>query len=122
MPDPGDVVGFFSAEANKHKYHVCVCSTGKYLFLNSPKATAYDGDFHVSSANVPLPPTPEGYSIISCTHLTTISDADLSRLNARVRGRIPAEVLVDLVKFVENCQVLSADEQREIIDGLADWL
>jgi hypothetical protein len=122
MPNPGDVVGFFSAPANKHKYHVCVGQAGKYLFLNSPKATAYPGDFRVNSAHVPLPPTPQGYSIISCTLLTTVSEAQFRRLNGRVLGRLPVQVLKDLIKFVETCGTLSEEDQNAIIDGLADWL
>src|ERR1700724_3437738 len=102
MPNPGDVVGFFNAQANKHKYHVCVCPTGKYLFLNSPKAKAHPGDFHVASADVPLPPTPQGYSIISCTLLTTISEAQFKRLNGKILGKLPANALKDLIKFVET--------------------
>lgn len=67
MAKPGDVVGFWSDIAGKHKFHLCICPTGKFLFLNSPKARSYPGDFHVPCAEIPLEPTPEGYSVISCT-------------------------------------------------------
>jgi hypothetical protein len=122
MPNPGDVVGFFSDEAGKHKFHLCVCPTGKYLFLNSPKARGFDGDFHVPCNEVPLDPTPEGYSIISCTTLMAIPDAELKRRKAATKGRISNVILTKLVAFVEGLDVLSQDEKDAITDGLADWL
>jgi hypothetical protein len=122
MPNPGDVVGFFSDEAEKRKFHLCVCSTGKYLFLNSPKPRSYPGDYHIPSADVPLDPTPEGYSIVSCTALMTIPDDELKRRQASIKGRISNAILKELVAFVEGLTVLSQDEKDAIIDGLADWL
>jgi hypothetical protein len=122
MPNPGDVVGFVSDEAGKHKFHLCVCPTGKYLFINSPKPRSYPGDFHVPSAEVPLPPTPEGYSIVSCTVLMSIPDAELAKRKAATKGKVSSSVLKDLIAFVEGLTVLSQDEKDAIIDGLADWL
>lgn len=122
MADPGDVIACWNDAAGKHKFHLCVCSTGKFLFLNSPKSKSYAGDFHVPSDDVPLEPTPEGYSIVSCTYLMKFSDADLKRLKAVTKGKIPNRVLRDLVTFVEGLTVLSQDEKDAIIDGLADWL
>ena len=114
MPSPGDVVGCWNAGANKHKFHLCVCPTGKFLFINSPKARSYPGDFHVPSPDMPLDPTPEGYSIVSCTAVTLISDAELKRLKAVTKGRVPARVLRDLVKFVESSTILSQEDKEQI--------
>jgi hypothetical protein len=123
MPKPGDVVGFHSDIAGKHKFHLCICPTGKFLFLNSPKARSYPGDFHVPCSEIPLDPTPEGYSVISCTPPMTISDAELARLGAKTKDRrVSSQVLRDLLEFVESLTTLSQDEKDEIIDGLADWL
>jgi hypothetical protein len=122
MPSPGDVIGFWSDDVQKHKFHLCVCPTGKYLFINSPKKRSYPGDFHVPSADVPLEATPEGYSIISCTHLVKMTDGELARWKATTKGKLPARILRDLVKFVEGLSVLSSKERDAIIDGLADWL
>jgi hypothetical protein len=122
MPDPGDVIGCFNAEADKHKFHLCVCPTGKYLFLKSPKKHAFPGDFNVPCSDVPLTPTPEGYSIISCTHLVVMTDADLKKLNPTAKGRVKPKVLKDLIKFVEITQVLSDEDKEAIISGLADWI
>jgi hypothetical protein len=102
MFNPGDVIWFLSDQAGKAKFHLCVCSTGKFLFINSPKTKAYPGDFNVPCADIDcLDPTPEGYSIISCTHLTTISDNDLKRLKAKKKGAVANKLL--------------------ILEGLADW-
>jgi hypothetical protein len=121
-PSPGDVVGFWSDEAGKHKFHLCVCPTGKFLFLNSPKAKSYPGDFHVPCSEVPLEPTPEGYSVVSCNDLMTISEVKLKQLKATTKGRISNVILKDLLAFVEELTILSQNEKDAIIDGLADWL
>jgi hypothetical protein len=122
MAKPGDVIGFWSDVANKHKFHLCICPTGKFLFLNSPKTRTYPGDFQVPCSEVPLDPTPEGYSIISCTIPMVLSDAELKRVNANTKGQVTKRVLRDLVAFVENLPSLSQDDKDAIIDGLADWL
>jgi hypothetical protein len=123
MPNPGDVVGFWSDIAGKHKFHLCICPTGKFLFLNSPKTRSYPGDFHVPCAEVPLDPTPEGYSVVSCTPPMAISEAELKRLNATTKDRrVSNKVLKELLEFVETLSTLSQDEKDEIINGLADWL
>jgi len=122
MAKPGDVVGFWSDIAGKHKFHLCICPTGKYLFLNSPKARSYPGDFHVPCSEVPLDPTPEGYSIVSCGAPMAISDAELKKLKATTKGRVSNQALKDLVAFVESLTTLSQDEKDEIVDSLAEWL
>ena len=84
MFSPGDVIEFRNEEAGKTKYHLCVHQNGLFLFLNSPKAKSYAGDFQVPSVDIScLTATPEGYSIVSCTYLTKRSDADLKRLKAK---------------------------------------
>ena len=102
------VVWFWSDIAGKHKFHLCICPTGKFLFLNSPKARSYAGDFHVPSAEIPLDPTPEGYSVVSCTQPMTISDRELSRLKAVTKKqRVSRKVLKDILEFVETLPTLS---------------
>ena len=77
MFSPGDVVGFWSDVAGKHKYHLCVHQEGLFLFINWPKRKSYPGDFNVpSDAIICLPATPAGYSIISCTYLVRQTPAE----------------------------------------------
>jgi hypothetical protein len=126
MASPGDVYGFWNADAGengRYKYHLCVCPSGKFLFLNSPKLPkTYAGDFHVPSLDVPLDPTPEGYSIISCTTLIEIPENKFKSLKPTYKGTISKAHLTRLVAFVETLDVLSQDEKDAILDGLADWL
>jgi hypothetical protein len=122
MFSPGDVVGFWSATAGKHKYHLCINQDGLFLFINSPKRKPYPGDFNVQSDEIPcLPATPEGYSIISCTHLVRQSDPELRKLKAEKYGTIDSKVLLRLIAFVEKTPVLSDEDKDAIIEGLADW-
>jgi hypothetical protein len=122
MFSPGDVVGFWSDIAGKHKYHLCVHQDRLFLFINSPKRKPYPGDFNVPSSEIPcLPATPEGYSIISCTHLVRQTDAELKRLKAKKYGVIYSKVLLRLIAFVEKTPVLSDEDKDAIIEGLADW-
>ena len=61
MFSPGDVVGFWSDIAGKHKYHLCVHEDGLFLFINSPKRKSYPGDFNVLSDEITcLLATPKG--------------------------------------------------------------
>lgn len=123
MFQPGDVVWLLSNEANKPKYHLCVCPTGKFLFINSPKAKSYPGDFIVLCTDIPcLDPTPEGKSIISCTLVIPLSDRDLTRCKAEKKGTVAKGVLGRLCAFVDNSTVLSAEEKDAVLNGLADWV
>jgi hypothetical protein len=122
MFSPGDVVQFWSDEAEKLKYHLCVHPDGAFLFLNSPKAKSYPGDFNIDSAEITcLTPTSEGYSVLSCTHLTKRSSSELKRLQAKKLGVIGSKVLIRLIAFVEKTPVLSQEDKDAIVDGLADW-
>jgi hypothetical protein len=123
MYSPGDVVWLWSAEANKPKYHLCICSTGKFLFINSPKAKSFPGDFSVPCSDIPcLPPTPEGNSIISCTLVIPLKDAELKKRKAEKKGTVASSVLLRLCTFVDNATFLSQDDKDAILNGLGDWL
>lgn len=122
MFSPGDVVEFWSEEAEKKKYHLCVHQDGSFLFLNSPKAKPYPGDFNIPSAEIAcLTATPEGYSVLSCTHLTKRSNTELKTLRARKLGEVDSKLLIRLVAFVEKTPVLPQEDKDNIVDGLADW-
>jgi hypothetical protein len=119
---PGDVVGFWSDIAQKHKYHLCVHQDGLFLFIKSPKPKPYPGDFNIQSNEIPcLPATPESYSIISCTHLVKQTPSELRKLKARKYGVVENRVLLRLIAFVEKTPVLSDEDKDAIIEGLADW-
>jgi hypothetical protein len=122
MFSPGDVIGFYSDVANKHKYHLCIHQDGLFLFINSPKAKAFPGGFEIRCNEIAcLPATPQGYSIVSCTHLIRQSSASLTALKAKKYGSVESKVLVRLIAFVEKTPVLSDEDKDEIIKGLADW-
>lgn len=122
MFSPGDVVEFWSDEAGKNKYHLCVNQDGSFLFLNSPKPKSYPADFQIPSGDIPcLVATPEGYSIVSCTHVTKRSDVALKKLKAKKLGKVESRVLIRLIAFVEKTPVLSQEDKDAIVDGLADW-
>lgn len=122
MFSPGDVIEFWNDVAGKTKYHLCVHQDGLFLFLNSPKAKPYPGDFQIPSIEIGcLPATPEGYSIVSCTHLTKRRAAELKKLKAKKLGKIDSKVLLRLIAFVEKTPVLSQEDKDAIVDGLADW-
>jgi hypothetical protein len=122
MYSPGDVIEFWSNEADKRKYHLCVHQDGSFLFLNSPKPKSYPGDFQIPSADIScLAATAEGYSIVSCTHITKRTDTELKRLKAKKLGKVDSKVLLRLIAFVEKTPVLSQEDKDAIVDGLADW-
>lgn len=120
---PGNVISFWSEEADKHKHHLCVSQDGYFLFVNSPKDRTYPGDLVLPCADFPfLDPTPSGNSIISCSLLMRRTQADLQRLQARLRGRVAVSVLQKLFDFIEDNPVLSEEEREPIMGGLGDWL
>jgi hypothetical protein len=122
MFSPGDVIEFWNDEAGKTKYHLCVHQDGSFLFLNSPKPKSYAGDFQIPSNEIDcLEATPQGYSIVSCTHITKRSPADLRRLKAKKLGKVSGKVLLRLIAFVEKTPVLALEDKDAIVDGLADW-
>lgn len=122
MFSPGDVIGFHSDTAGKHKYHLCIHQDGLFLFINSPKQKSFPGDFEIQSVEIAcLPATPEGHSIISCTHLIKQTDAELKKLKAKKYGSVDNKALIRLIAFVEKTPVLSDEDKDAIIEGLADW-
>lgn len=122
MFSPGDVIRFKSDEAGKTKFHLCIHADGSFLFLNSPKPKAFPGDFQIPSKEIGcLTPTPEGYSIVSCTHITKKGEKELKALKDEKIGKVEAKVLLRLIAFVEKTPVLSQEDKDEIIEGLADW-
>jgi len=120
---PGNVIRFWSQEADKPKHHLCVSQDGHFLFVNSPKKRTYPGDLIVPCSDFPfLDPTPSGNSIISCSLVLRRTMADLERLQARLSGAVSAALLQKVFDFIENNPVLSEEEREPIITGLGDWL
>ena len=118
----GDVVGFFSEEAGKDKYHLCISFEGHFLFLNSPKKRAYPGDFVVPCSEVPCPPTDGGKSIISCSYVMQKSDSELQSCNARKLGAVSSDLLSRLSRFVKTSPVLNEDEKDAFYEAAGDWI
>lgn len=118
----GDVVAFWSTEAKKRKYHLCISFGGHYLFINSPKPQPFPGDFVVDCSELPfLTPTPSGKSIISCNLVMRFSASDLIQYDAKRLGAVSPAVLNALIKFVMSTPVLSQDEKSAILNAAGDW-
>ena len=121
MFKPADVVRFHSIVANKKKYHLCLNLNGKFLLINSPKSKIFRGDFVVSCSEIDcLPPTESGKSVISCSLLISMTDAELKHLKAEKIGSVSFGLLRRLTMFVEGSPVLSAEDKDAIIAQMED--
>lgn len=120
---PGDVIQFWSDVAGKRKSHLCVSLNNQYVFINSPKDTNYPGDLVVPCSDIPcLTPTKSGESIISCSLIMTIPDADLKRHQAQKKGSVSASVLGKIAAFIQSTPTLSEEEKERFFDAAGDWL
>lgn len=123
MHNPGDVVHFWSIEANKPKYHLCVSLGGHYLLLNSPNSIIYEGNLALPCSDFPfLAPTPTGETVICCTLVLAPSARTLAKVKPVVKGTVSRAVLLKIVSFVEDCDALSEDDREAILAGLDGWL
>lgn len=123
MFSPGDVVGFESAEAGKHKFHLCISTSGHFVFINSPKPRSFPGDFLVKCADVPgIKPTPSGESIISITVVMQKTNGELRSAKARKVGNVSIHTLKALIAFIEHSPVVSDELKEELVEGLGDWV
>jgi hypothetical protein len=81
----------------------------------------FSGDFPVACSTMPfLTPTETGKSIISCSTLIRMTDAELKHLKAQRLGSISFDILRDLIRFVEETPVLSPADKDAILDELGD--
>lgn len=123
MFSPGEVVRFRSYVAGKTKYHLCISIRGAFLFVNSPKEKTYAGDFIVSCTEFPfLEPTESGKSVISCSLLVKMTEAELSHTRACCIGKVSPKLLREVIKFVEGSPVLSPEDKDFVLDELGDWV
>lgn len=123
MHKPGDVVLFWSGDAGKEKYHLCISLAGRYLYLNSPKVRIYEGDLTLPCEDFPfLDPTPTGQSIVCCSLVLTPAATELQSRRMELKGTVGSDVLMKIIEFVESSDVLADDERDQILDGLGDWL
>ena len=123
MFSTGDIVGFKSAIAGKHKFHLCVSFSNCFLFINSPKPKWFPGDFEVDCASVPgVTPTASGKSIVACNAVVRMTDAELRKCGAKKVGQMPVATIAAILLFVEESPVLSAADKRAVLDGLGDWI
>jgi len=119
---PGDVIGFWSEEAGKRKFHLCISLDGHFVFLSSPKNKVYPTDLPVSCSEFPfLKPTPSGLTIISCVAVMRKSDTELRRCDAKLKGRVTSALMRRLVEFVLTSPVLSEEDRGKFLDAAGDW-
>jgi hypothetical protein len=119
----GDVVGFESAEAGKHKFHLCVSHEGHFIFLNSPKpGRSFLGDFEIQESLITgVPPHPDKKSIASCSLIMRLSDDQLRAIGATKIGEVNKSVLGELFEFVEALPTIAPETKDAILDGLGEW-
>lgn len=123
MHNPGDVVHFWSIDANKPKYHLCVSLGGHYLLLNTPNAITYEGNLVLPCTDFPfLNPTATGETVVCCTLVLCPTQQTLAKVKPVVKGTVTRAVLLKIVAFVEDCEALSEDDREAILDGLDGWL
>ena len=117
----GDVIGFYSEVASKHKFHLCVGGC-HFLLLNSPKTRQFPGDLVVRCSEIPcLEPTATGKSVVSCSMVVTMTESELVHCRASKKGVAEVSLLPDLAKFIEASPVLSQDDKDKVLDGLAAY-
>lgn len=117
----GQVVKFRSEVAGKKKYHLCISMDDHFIFLNSPKPTAFIGDFEINSTDIiGITPTPTKKSIASCSLVMQFSRQELITLNAKVVGHVKGSVLKNLMLFVEELPTIENETKNKIIDGLGE--
>lgn len=120
---PGDVIGFWSEESGKRKFHLCISLDGHFIFLSSPKVKVYPTDLPVSCSEFPfLKPTPSGFTIISCVAVMKKSNAELARCGATLKGRVSKELMRRLVDFVMKSPVLSEEDREKFLVAAGDWI
>lgn len=118
----GEIILFHNPVAGKNKLHLCVSFNNHFLFVNSPKAKTFFGDFEFDSSTMKgVPPTPSGRSIVSCNIVLQYTDAELRNMRARSVGSLDPETIRDLLSFVEGLETLAPDDRNAILDGLGDW-
>lgn len=123
MHKPGEVVLFWSNSAGKEKYHLCISLAGRYLYLNSPKKKAYEGDLLLPCTDFPfLPVTDTGQSVVCCTLVLAPSADEMKSRRVEVKGSVGSDVLLRIIEFVESSDAIADDERDQILDGLGDWL
>ena len=122
MYKPGDIIGFYSDDAGKHKYHICVSYDGDFLFLNTPRKRR-KGNLYVPCSRVPgIEPTDCGESEISCTLVIRKTDSELRSSKSKWRGESKADLLQEIFDFVEDNEAISENDRKRIAGGLADYL
>lgn len=122
MPRPGEVYSFVSEDAGYKKYHLCISLEGCFLYLNTPRAKSFPGDFTISNTDVPfLPATESGDSIIACNLVIHKSDAELRKQKVKLLGSVRPDLLRKLLLFIEATPVMSEADREAALDGLGEW-
>ena len=118
----GDVIAFWSDDAGKRKYHLCISFDGHFIFLNSPKHKSYPGDMFVPCKEIDcIPATDSGFSVISCTMLMKKNDAELVKCGAKRLGSVKPKLLAELAKFVSTSPVLTEEDKEIFLNAIGDW-
>lgn len=119
---PGEVYRFFSDEADKPKYHLCISLDGCFLYVNSPRTKPFPGDFPILNADVPFLGTTEtGQSIISCNYVVTMTPDEYRDKRAKFKGKVDPSLLRKLLVFIEECDAMSEEHLELALDGLGNW-
>lgn len=118
MPDPGDIVEFYSRIAGKRKYHICLCigdKDGVYKFLMINSKSGFKSDVIFLDGEIPgLPKSPTGESVISLSQIARIKSEKLALWQPAVVGKIPTKVINALQETLLDMPTLTKEDK--------DWL
>lgn len=117
---PGDVLAWYSDVAGKVKFYLALSWNLDFVYLNSPKRRTYRENFHIPSPLIPfLDATPEGYSVVSCSHLVTInSEERLARLKPSLKGALDLGTMRTLLSHINAIGTLTGAEESRLDEVL----
>jgi hypothetical protein len=118
----GDVIGFYSRAAGKHKFHLCISLNGHYLFVNTQDHRAFHASCVFPCSDFPfLSPTESGLSAVSCSIIMKMTDADLRRCGAVKKGSVSPVVLKKIIEFVRTTDAIPDEDRDEFLETVGDW-
>ena len=121
MYDVGDIVLFYSNQAQKKKYHICLIKpsseqAGLFLFLNSENH--YNNSLALDCNRIPeLAPTPSGQSYICCEQICC-SELMLQVHVPKKICQLDTELCEQLLSFVDAAHFIERRIKLRLSDAI----
>ncbi|WP_298822835.1 hypothetical protein [uncultured Roseibium sp.] len=118
----GDIVKMYAPVAGYKKYHFCVCLpedevAGRFLFLNSDPS--YRDCLSIDCARIPdIPASDTGVTAISFSLLPRYNQAKLNVYQAEVVGTMPADVVAEMLEFLDGVRSLPKGDKECVREAL----